>query len=204
MAAMNPPDETRLLLQRWHAGERAAIETLVARDLGWIRDYVHERLGPLLRSRGETMDYVQDAVLDVMRYTPRFVTDDRRQFRGLLARIVENHLRDAHDHHAAARRTPLRERPVPSDSVLDLDGRQRAITQPGAGPRAAGAATGAARARHGAGAAVVRSLPAAGQLIGSDDCGPGRNAGTHPAILPPAHSPAQPVASTLATTISFR
>lgn len=132
MATMHPPDETRLLLQRWHAGERAAIETLVARDLDWIHDYVHARLGPLLRSRGETMDYVQDAVLDVMHYTPRFLTDDRRQFRGLVARIVENHLRDAHDHHAAARRTPLRERPVPSDSVLDLDGRQRAVTQPGA------------------------------------------------------------------------
>lgn len=129
---MDPSDDTRLLLQRWHAGDRQAIEALVARDLEWIRGHVRARLGPLLRARGETMDYVQDAVLDVLQYSPRFLTDDRRQFRALVARIVENHLRDAHDHHAAARRSPLRERPVPTDSVLDLAAGQRPVTQPGA------------------------------------------------------------------------
>jgi RNA polymerase sigma-70 factor, ECF subfamily len=127
---MNPPDETRLLLQRWHAGDRKAIDALLARDLPWIHDHVHARLGPLLRARGETMDYVQAAVLEVLAYTPRFVTENRRHFRALLARIVENHLRDAHDHHNAARRTPARERPLPSDSVLDLDRPQRSVTQP--------------------------------------------------------------------------
>ncbi len=129
---MDPSDDTRLLLQRWHAGDRQAIEALVGRDLEWLRGHVRARLGPLLRARGETMDYVQDAVLDVLQYTPRFLTDDRRQFRALVARIVENHLRDAHDHHAAARRAPLRDRPVPPDSVLDLAAGQRPVTQPGA------------------------------------------------------------------------
>jgi RNA polymerase sigma-70 factor (ECF subfamily) len=129
---MDPSDDTRVLLQRWHAGDRQAIEALVARDLEWIRGHVRARLGPLLRARGETMDYVQDAVMNVLHYTPRFVTDNRRHFRALLARILENHLRDAHDHHAAAMRTPARERPVPSDSVLDIDMPQRTVTQPGA------------------------------------------------------------------------
>ncbi|MCU0866844.1 MAG: sigma-70 family RNA polymerase sigma factor [Planctomycetes bacterium] len=129
---MSVPDETRQLLQRWHQGERAAIDALIARDLPWIRDHVHARLGPLLRARGETMDYLQDAILDVLHYTPRFVTDDRRQFRALVARIVENHLRDAHDHHAALRRTPVKERPVPSDSVLDLGAAASTVTRPDA------------------------------------------------------------------------
>jgi RNA polymerase sigma-70 factor (ECF subfamily) len=124
-------DDTRTLLQRWHTGDRAAIEALVARDLQWITTFVRSRLGPLLRARGETMDYVQDAVIEVLAYTPRFVTDDRARFRGLLARIVENHLRDAHDHHQAGRRTPARERPLPDDSVLDLDAPRRTITEPG-------------------------------------------------------------------------
>lgn len=123
--------DTRILLQRWHAGERAAIDALLARDLPWIRDFVHQRLGALLRGRGETMDYVHDALVEVLAYVPRFVTGDRANFRALLARMLENHLRDAHDHHAAQKRTPLRERPVPSDSVLDLDGPQRSVTQPG-------------------------------------------------------------------------
>lgn len=124
-------NETRILLERWHAGDRAAIDVLIARDLGWIRDFVRGRLGPLLRSRGETMDYVQDAIVDVLRYVPPFVTSDRGRFRALLARILENHLRDAHDHHKAARRAPERERPLPSESVLDLDGGPRPATAPG-------------------------------------------------------------------------
>lgn len=123
-------DDTRLLLRRWHAGERAAIEQLVARDLPWITQFVRARLGPLLRARGETMDYVQDAVIDVLTYTPRFLTDDRARFRGLIARIVENHLRDAHDHHQAGRRSPARERPLPGDSVVDLDAPVSPATAP--------------------------------------------------------------------------
>lgn len=123
-------DDTRILLQQWHAGDRAAIDALVARDLPWIRDYVRARVGPLLRARGETMDYVQDAVIDVLAYVPRFLTDDRRRFRALVARIVENHLRDAHDHHAAQKRAPALERELPPDSVLDLDGPRKPVTQP--------------------------------------------------------------------------
>lgn len=123
-------DETRILLQRWHGGDREAIDALVARDLPWIREFVARRLGPLLRGRGETLDYVHDALIDVLAYVPRFVTGDRANFRALLARMLENHLRDAHDHHAAAKRSPLRERPMPSDSVLDLDQRQQGVPQP--------------------------------------------------------------------------
>ena len=123
-------EHTRELLQRWHAGDRAAIDALIARDLPWIAGFVKSRLGPLLRGRGETQDYVQDAMLRVLEYVPRFVTGNRSGFRSLLARMIENHLRDAHDHHAAQRRTPLRERPVPEDSVLDLDQPQRSVTQP--------------------------------------------------------------------------
>ncbi|MBI5853295.1 MAG: sigma-70 family RNA polymerase sigma factor [Planctomycetes bacterium] len=128
---MDASDDTRILLLRWHAGDRQAIDTLLARDLPWIRDLVRARLGPLLRARGETMDYVQDAIFDVLGYMPRFVTTDRARFRALVAKIIENHLRDAHDHHSAARRSPARERPVPTDSVLDLDRPQATVTQPG-------------------------------------------------------------------------
>lgn len=127
---MAAPDDTKALLLRWHSGERAAIDALIARELPWIRDYVHARLGPLLRARGETVDYVQDAVLGALQYTPRFVTADRQQFRALVARIAENRLRDAHDHHAAAQRTPAREAPLPSDSVLDLDLPHHEVDQP--------------------------------------------------------------------------
>lgn len=127
---MADADDTRILLERWHGGDRPAIEALIQRDLPWIHGYVSSRLGALLRGRGETQDYVQDTMIEVLTYCPRFVTGSRDQFRALVARIIENRLRDAHDHHAAGRRDPARERPLPSDSALDLD-RPHPVTQPG-------------------------------------------------------------------------
>lgn len=127
---MDEPDQTRDLLQRWHAGDRGAIEVLLQRDLPWIRDFVAKRLGAVLRGRAETQDYVHDAMLEVLRYCPRFLTGDRARFRALLARIIENRLRDAHAYHAAACRTPSREQ-APGDSVLDLDQPRSAVTEPG-------------------------------------------------------------------------
>ncbi|MCC7066802.1 MAG: sigma-70 family RNA polymerase sigma factor [Planctomycetes bacterium] len=124
------PDETVVLLRRWHQGDQRALAVLVERELPWMRNYVHGRLGQLLRARGETDDYVQEAMLHVLRYGPRFVTDNRDAFRRLLARIVENSLRDMADWHGAERRALRRERPVPSDSVLHLDRPHETVTRP--------------------------------------------------------------------------
>lgn len=121
---------TEVLLQRWHAGERRALDELIGRDLEWIRARVRARLGNALRLRGETQDYVHDALIEVLRYGPRFVTANRAQFRSLLARIVENVLRDKNDHHAAQRRDLARERPLPTDSVLQLCGGSSPVTRP--------------------------------------------------------------------------
>jgi len=125
-----PADDTMVLLRRWHGGDRQALDRLVERELPWIRDFVHGRLGQLLRARGETEDYVQEAMLHVLRYGPRFVTDNRDAFRRLLARIVENSVRDMADWHGAERRALRRERPVPSDSVLHLDRPHETVTRP--------------------------------------------------------------------------
>ena len=115
------PDETVVLLRRWHQGDQRALAVLVERELPWMRNYVHGRLGQLLRARGETDDYVQEAMLHVLRYGPRFVTDNRDAFRRLLARIVENSLRDMADWHAAERLAPRPERPVPPQSIIPSD-----------------------------------------------------------------------------------
>jgi RNA polymerase sigma-70 factor (ECF subfamily) len=116
------PLETADLLQRWHGGDKHALEALLRRDLPWIEGFVRKRLGPLLRGKAETVDYVQDAVVEVLRYGPRFVCSDRERFRALLARIVENTLRDKHDWHRARRRAAEREAELPRESALDLDG----------------------------------------------------------------------------------
>jgi len=114
---VSEPEETQLLLRRWHAGEAQALDELLRQNLPWIRVYVHNQMGPLLRQRGDTGDYVQEAMLDVMRYGPRFLIPDREQFRALVARTVVNVLHDQRDWHSARQRDPRRER---SESVLDF------------------------------------------------------------------------------------
>jgi RNA polymerase sigma-70 factor (ECF subfamily) len=119
-----------MLLQRWHAGDRSALDALLAQHLPWLRGYVKARLGPALRARGETVDFVQEAVVDLLQYAPRFVVEDADCFRGLLARIVENNLRDADDWYGAKRRALSRETMLPGDSALQLDPAARSVTRP--------------------------------------------------------------------------
>ncbi len=116
------PEQTADLLQRWHAGERGALDVLVERNLSWIEAFVRRRLGPRLRGKEETVDLVQDAIIDVLTYGPRFVVPDRNRFRALLGRIVENNLRDKNAYYRAMRRDVEREEALPTRSVVHLDG----------------------------------------------------------------------------------
>lgn len=137
---MNPPRETEakdpttsrtfVLLQRWHGGDRAALDLLMERDLDWVRQQVQGRLGQLLRTKGEVDDYVQDAMLQVLQYGPRFVMTDRAQFRALVAKITENVLRDQVAKLRTEKRDVARERPVPTDSILALDPPAQSVTRP--------------------------------------------------------------------------
>lgn len=113
--------ETVELLKRWHSGDALALDALVARDLGWIRARVRARLGPLLRAKEETDDVVQDALLELLRYGPRFLLKSRSHFRALLARIVENVLRDQTDRFQAYKRAARREVSLENCGSLSLD-----------------------------------------------------------------------------------
>jgi len=125
----NESPTTRVLLRRWHAGDLEARDQLLAKHLDWIRLRVHQRLGPSLRARGTTGDYVQDVACEVLQYMPRFAVEDGDRFRALIGRIVENVLRDKSDWYASMRRSRARERPLPPDTVLHLDlPRERVVT----------------------------------------------------------------------------
>lgn len=125
------------LLRSWHAGSRTALEDLLARHLPWIRDYVRRRLGEKLRARDETLDLVQEAVVDVLEYGPRFEITDEGCFRSLLARIVENNIRDRDKYLNRACRDAGRERSGCTDSVLALDPPVDSVTNPSAKASAA-------------------------------------------------------------------
>jgi RNA polymerase sigma-70 factor (ECF subfamily) len=131
MSTPTDPDmRTEVLLRAWHGGDERAFERLVARHLPWIRAHVQRRLGRFLAGRAEPEDYVQEVVIDALRYGPRFHLGDEDQFRALLGRIVENVLRDENDRHRALRRAMDREQPLARDSVLELDGPRRHVTRP--------------------------------------------------------------------------
>ena len=114
------PEQTAQLLERWHGGDRGALDELLQRNLDWVEGYVRRRLGNQLRRKEETVDVVQDACIDILTYGPRFVVPDRDRFRALLGRMVENNLRDRRDYHNAKRRDMQREESMPSRSVLRL------------------------------------------------------------------------------------
>ena len=102
-------DRTAEWLTSWHGGERAGLNHLLERDLTWIHDRVQKRLGPALRGKTDSVDIVQDAMVEVLRYAPRFVVDSQARFRALMSKIVENVLRDKNDFYRARRRAMSRE-----------------------------------------------------------------------------------------------
>ena len=101
--------KTRELIARWQGGDRDALEELIVADLPWVTEQVRSRLGPVLRGKAETQDYVQDAMVEILGYLPRLPVENRRRFRSLVARIIENNLRDRHDWHRAKRRDVQRD-----------------------------------------------------------------------------------------------
>jgi RNA polymerase sigma-70 factor (ECF subfamily) len=116
-----------LLVQR---GDAAALQALVAEHLPWIEAHVRRRLSDFVRRDGDTRDFVQEALVEVLQHGPRFVVHSPAGFRALLARIVENNLRDRARHLCRERRDVRRDRELPADSVLMLDAPARSITEP--------------------------------------------------------------------------
>lgn len=126
----NGHTDTAALLMRWHGGDRAALADLVEQNLPWIRAQVERRLGPLLRSVQDPQDYVHDAVVEVLSDGPRFLLADGTQLRWLLARMVENLLRDRVEFHQAHKRDVRRQEALQSQSALALDPSLASATRP--------------------------------------------------------------------------
>jgi len=78
----------------------------------------------------DSSDVVQKAAVQFLKYGPRFVIYDEAKFRGLMAKIVENVIRDEHDWYTARRREIAKQRPLPSDTVLYLDSPQKRVKTP--------------------------------------------------------------------------
>jgi len=122
--------ETSQFLRLWHRGDLQGLNALLERHLPWILERVHHRLPALLRRKGDTADYVQDAMVQFLRFAPRFVISNDAAFRALLWKIVENTLLNKYDWYMARRREIARERPLPSDTILSLDPPRNSVRSP--------------------------------------------------------------------------
>ena len=121
---------TTILLQRWHDGDRKALDELLETHMSWIAGRVRRRVGAVLRAKAETVDYVEEAVVEFLDHGPRFVLTNGAHFRALMARIVENVLAGNHRWWTAARRDIGRERALPPDSVVVLDPPHDVVASP--------------------------------------------------------------------------
>jgi RNA polymerase sigma-70 factor (ECF subfamily) len=112
---------TESLLRNWHQGDSKSLEALVERHLPWIQKQVRRRMGPVLRSKGDTGDYLHDAMVEFLRYGPRFLVRNEFHFRALVLKVVENSLRQKHRWFMAARRQIAQEKPFSATTTLTLD-----------------------------------------------------------------------------------
>lgn len=113
--------DTNELLDRWFQGDRDALGELVTRNVDFVRRVVSKRLGQRLRAVGSTTDFVQEVLLDFLSYSPRFRVASRKQLRALLARVVENAIREQDSFWFQARKRDIaRNVPLGADSVVDL------------------------------------------------------------------------------------
>lgn len=127
----DPLDETVELLQRWHAGQRAALDALLDRHLPQLMEFARRSLHAELRGlrrEEESMDLVQSAAARVLTYVPPFVPRDGAQFQRLLRTFVRNEIRNMLRSPRVARRTGSWE--DYGDSVLDLGASSRPTLNP--------------------------------------------------------------------------
>lgn len=90
------------------AGDRAALDDLLARYAHWVRQTVALRMGRALRDCGEIDDVVQESLLDAFRGIDRFAEHSDGSFRNWLAQIVLNNVRDHARRRSGRRATAAR------------------------------------------------------------------------------------------------
>ena len=122
--------ETVQLLRRWRDGDQQALAMLLQRHMPWIERQIQRRMGHLLRQHDDTQAFVQEAMVHVLEYGPRFEVSDPDQYRGLMARIIENTLRQKARYLRRERRDPEREVELSPAPVLHLDAGAREVTRP--------------------------------------------------------------------------
>lgn len=113
--------ETVRLLARVRAGDRDALEQLLARHRGQMRRMVELRMAPQMRSRLDVSDVIQEALLEVARRIDDYLDREPMPFHLWLRKTTyENLLRLRRQHVEAECRAVGREVGLPDHSSVML------------------------------------------------------------------------------------
>jgi RNA polymerase sigma-70 factor (ECF subfamily) len=114
-APLQPPSQTGALVRAAQAGDVAAQDELLQRNLPRLRAFVRLRADRFLRARESHSDLVQSTCREVLGSLDKITYENEDLFRGWLYTIVANKLREKARFHRAARRDPDREAPELED-----------------------------------------------------------------------------------------
>ena len=106
---------TQELVVQAQEGDASALDQLCGVYTERVRRIVRLRMGPELRAQLESMDVVQEALVEAVMDLDQFVYSSEGDFLRWLSRIVENTIRDNIDRIHAARRDIHKQ--VPLDDV---------------------------------------------------------------------------------------
>ena len=126
MPELHDSEKTGELLEQALGDEPGAVERLLARHRGWLREVVSLRLDRRVRGRVDPSDVVQEAQMEASRRLRDYLRDRPMPFRLWLRQLAYDRLVMLHRRHVgAARRSVMREAVLPDESSVLL-GRQMA------------------------------------------------------------------------------
>jgi RNA polymerase sigma-70 factor (ECF subfamily) len=117
-------EETQRLLEQVRAGDRQAFERLFERHRAPLRQMIEVRADARLRARLDPSDVVQETQLEAFRRLTDYLERQPMPFHLWLRKMAyERLLNLRRDHVTAARRSVMREVPLPDASSLQLAAR---------------------------------------------------------------------------------
>ena len=116
--------QTQELLIQAKAGDRAAVDGLLARHRDALRRMIDLRMDQMVRRRVDASDIVQDVLIEANRRLDEYLKNPAMPFHLWLRQMAQDRLIDAHRRHrSAARRSIDREQPLAAtvdQSTYDL------------------------------------------------------------------------------------
>jgi RNA polymerase sigma-70 factor (ECF subfamily) len=112
-------DVSQDLIERAKQGDPQAIDTLLARHLPGLREFVANRVGQLVDAKESASDLVQSACREVLQHMDRLQYDGEDGFRQWLYTTALRKIKDRHRYYLAEKRDARREVPIAPQTSSD-------------------------------------------------------------------------------------